>query len=288
MEREFGRQCRLEVAQTGHPGHARELAREAADERFDAVVALGGDGTLNEAANGLANRGIPLGALPGGSTNVFARSLGVPADLASAGRLLAHAVTEGRHQQISLGRVANRYFLFHLGIGFDARVVALVERFPEIKHAFGQPWFVGATLYTWAQSKKVDTATIRLIGAEASTYAFRWITFMNRNPYTYLGTRPLKLVRDSDLASGLAMVASRETALGVLAGIAGSALIGGLGLTRFPGVVRVGGVSEQLIASSTPVPFQMDGEFMGTTTRLTVERHPGALSVLVPARRRRG
>src|SRR4249920_1313321 len=89
IQRALGDRHRLEVAETYRRGHATRLARAAAREGMDAVVVLAGDGTLNEAADGLAGSQTALAPLPGGSTNVFARAIGVADDPVEAtGQLL--------------------------------------------------------------------------------------------------------------------------------------------------------------------------------------------------------
>jgi diacylglycerol kinase family enzyme len=77
-------QHEVEVAETSRRGHATRLARAAANDGFDVVAVLAGDGTLNEAADGLAGTDTALAPLPGGSTNVYARTLGVPLDPVAA------------------------------------------------------------------------------------------------------------------------------------------------------------------------------------------------------------
>ena len=100
----------------------------------DVVVVLGGDGTLNEAANGLAGTDTALAALPGGSTNVFARTIGLPNDpIEATGALLDGLGRRAGSSTVGLGSVNGRYFLFHVGIGFDAAVVEQVERRAQLK-----------------------------------------------------------------------------------------------------------------------------------------------------------
>ena len=115
------------LAETARRGHATRLARSAASEGTDVVVVLGGDGTLNEAANGLAGTDTALAALPGGSTNVFARIIGLPDDPIEAAGQLLDALDRDAITRIGLGAVDGRYFLFHCGIGFDAAVVEQVR-----------------------------------------------------------------------------------------------------------------------------------------------------------------
>src|SRR5206468_307853 len=137
------------MLETGRRGHATRLALDAAAAGTGVVVVLGGDGTLNEAANGLAGSETALAALPGGSTNVFARTIGVLDDpIEATGQLLA-ALGRGAIRRIGLGSVNGRYFLFHVGCGFDAAVVEQVERRAGLKRYAGHPLFVYAGFDTW-------------------------------------------------------------------------------------------------------------------------------------------
>src|SRR5256885_2991883 len=132
----------LPVSETSRRGHAERLAHSAANEGVDVVVAMGGDGTLNEAANGLAGTTTALAPLPGGSTNVFARTIGIARDpLEATGQLLS-SLHRHSYRRIGVGCVNGRRFLFHTGLGFDAAVVARVERRNELKRYAGPPLFV--------------------------------------------------------------------------------------------------------------------------------------------------
>lgn len=129
------------VAETSRRGHATRLAQGAASDGVDVVVVLGGDGTLNEAANGLAGTETALAVLPGGSTNVFARAIGSARKVGPAVQQL-RAALDRRPRRIGLGLVNDRYFLFNLGMGFDAAVVREVEKRPQLKRSIGQAAFV--------------------------------------------------------------------------------------------------------------------------------------------------
>ena len=137
------------VAETSRRGHATRLAQGAAASGVDVVVVLGGDGTLNEAANGLAGTGCALAPLPGGSTNVFARTIGLPNDPIEATGVLLEALARRSIRRVGLGSVNGRYFLFHTGVGFDAAVVEQVERRSGLKRYAGHPLFVYAGFDTW-------------------------------------------------------------------------------------------------------------------------------------------
>ncbi|HEY3979451.1 MAG TPA: diacylglycerol kinase family protein [Streptosporangiaceae bacterium] len=121
----------LEIVETRYRGHGTSLAADAASAGYGLVVTLGGDGTVNEAVNGLLStprRPAPaLAALPGGSANVFARALGLSPDPVDAtGQVLA-GLAAGRSRSIGLGLAGDRYFTFNSGMGLDAEVVRAVE-----------------------------------------------------------------------------------------------------------------------------------------------------------------
>lgn len=114
-----GRGIDVDLRHTRRRGDAEELARAAAGEHPDAVVAAGGDGTIHEVVNGLAYSGVPLGVLPLGTANVFAREMSLPTDPVRA----ALGLLAGTPRQVHLGRADSRYFLVMAGVGFDAQVI---------------------------------------------------------------------------------------------------------------------------------------------------------------------
>jgi len=123
----------LRVAHTASRGHAAHLAAAAADSGVDLVVVHGGDGTVNEVVNGLMYRGVRtdsplLAVVPGGSTNVFARALGIDADPTVATEQILEALMARRTTLVSLGRANDRYFTFNAGLGLDAEAVHAVEK----------------------------------------------------------------------------------------------------------------------------------------------------------------
>ena len=133
-----------EVACTERSGHAEQLARQAASQGFDAVVGVGGDGTLNEVANGLlqAESSVPLGAIPAGTGNDFVRSLGLPPDPLAALR----TVWSSAEREIDLGRCGERVFLNAAGVGFDSRAARTAQRFPNALKVGTLPYVAGVLL----------------------------------------------------------------------------------------------------------------------------------------------
>ncbi len=127
---------------TQKPGDATVAARAAKEEGFDAVVAVGGDGTIQEVANGLQGTGLVLGVLPTGTGNDFARSMELPRSIEECCRVL----TRGRIIDVDLGRVDGSYFLNVAGAGFDAEVARMASE--DVKFLRGTAAFVFATMYT--------------------------------------------------------------------------------------------------------------------------------------------
>jgi diacylglycerol kinase family enzyme len=129
----------VELAETTRRGHATRLAHAAANDGFDVVAVLAGDGTLNEAADGLLHTATALAPLPGGSTNVYARTLGYPNDSVAAAQLLLASLAADATKRIGVGLANRRPFLFNTGIGFDAAVIRRVERYGELKRYASHP-----------------------------------------------------------------------------------------------------------------------------------------------------
>lgn len=120
------------VLSTTRRGDAEAFAADAADGGVRAVIVAGGDGTINEALNGMAGAPLGLGLIPVGTANVLSHELGIGASLSRAARALA----AGRTRAIRLGRVDGRYFAMMAGVGFDAAVVAGID--PVAKRRFGK------------------------------------------------------------------------------------------------------------------------------------------------------
>lgn len=138
----------VDIELTERPGDATVLAREAAQANYDAVIAAGGDGTVNEVVNGLVGSRTALGVLPVGTGNLWARQLGVPTPV-MANPLRLHEATEGllhsTIRQIDVGQANNRYFLCWAGIGLDAQVTAELEPRPRSAKHLGMLPYVIAT-----------------------------------------------------------------------------------------------------------------------------------------------
>lgn len=281
VHQQLARRHDVQVVETNRRGHATRFAQDAARRGLDAVVAFGGDGTLNEVATGVAGSNTALAVLPGGSTNVFARTLGMPNDPATAVKQLCTALDDSAIRPIGLGNCNGRYFCFHTGVGYDAAVVRLVERRAALKRYLGHPLFVGAALQTWAfgYGRKRPHFNVR-IGETAPIPGYFTIV-MNTNPYTFLGNKPLNLSPAANLDAGLSVVTFTSLSALSLLGSLGKALVKN-GLESGKHVALRDNVSALSISDDRPFPYQLDGDYLGETTDLRFTHVPEAVRLVMP------
>ncbi|HEX8803334.1 MAG TPA: diacylglycerol kinase family protein [Acidimicrobiales bacterium] len=271
------------VAETSRRGHATRLAQGAAAGGVDVVVVLGGDGTLNESANGLAGTRCALAALPGGSTNVFARTVGLPNDPIEATGVLLDALARRSIHRVGLGSVNGRYFLFHTGVGFDAAVVEQVERRSALKRYAGHPLFVYAGFATWIRHYDRSRPRFAVHHADGSVVDDAYLTIvLNTNPYTYLGNTPLDLAPEATLDRGLAAVTLRTMAFARTLRIIASALGRGRALRRSRWVDHRVDLTGLTVRAYGPVPYQVDGDHLGDAELLVFRHEHEVLDLVLP------
>jgi diacylglycerol kinase family enzyme len=272
------------VAETNRRGHATRLAQGAAAGGVDVVVVLGGDGTLNEAANGLAGSDCALAALPGGSTNVFARTIGLPNDPIEATGQLLDALGQRSIRRVGLGSVNGRYFLFHTGVGYDAVVVAQVDRRAGLKRYAGHPLFVYASFDTWLRHYDHRKPRFAVQHANGDVIEDGYFTIvLNTNPYTYLGNRPLNLAPGTTLDTGLAAVTLRSMRFDRTLRIIGSVLAGTDRVRSSRWVDHRQDVAGLTVKGYGPIPYQADGEYLGESETLNFRHDPEVLALVVPS-----
>jgi diacylglycerol kinase family enzyme len=282
VHRRLSRGHDVELVETNRRGHATRFAHDAARRGVEVVVGLGGDGTVNEVATGIAGTDTALGPLPGGSTNVFARTIGLPNDPVAAADLLANGIDAGRFQPIGLGRVNGRFFCFHTGVGFDAAVVAAVEQRASLKRWLGHPLFITAALTTWARGYDRRRPHFRVVTENGVVEDGYYSIVLNTNPYTYLGNRPLDLSHAATLDRGLVVVTFRTMqARAILSSL--------LGALRGGGVEPTADLDEQIELEhlviehdGEPFPYQLDGDYLGEIDRLEFDHVPDALRMVMP------
>ena len=303
MHRALSRHHDVQIVETNRRGHATRFAQDAAHREVDLVISFGGDGTLNEVASGVAGSQTSLGVLPGGSTNVFARTIGLPNDPIAAVNMLVSGLEDPQAniRPIGLGRVNGRFFCFHTGVGYDAAVVRNVETRASLKRWAGHPLFIYAALQTWLNkydrhhphfTVAADAAIGgpgSISGSDVNTYDPQrfvddgyFTVVLNTNPYSFLGNRALDLSPAAGLDKPLVAVTFRTmSAIAIIRTLAG-ALKGG-GVTPSEHVACFNDVHELIIENATPFPYQVDGDYLGESTRLHFRHVPEAVGLLFPA-----
>ncbi len=271
----------VEVVETNRRGHATRFSQDAARQGVDVVIGFGGDGTLNEVATGVAGTGTALGVLPGGSTNVFARTLGMPNDPVLAVKQLAAGINGGHIEPIGLGQVNGRYFCFHTGVGYDAAVVKEVEKHGSLKRWAGHPLFIYAGMRTMtAYDRHHPHFEVTFDNGDRVTEGYFTIV-LNSNPYTYLGNRPLDLSPAANLESGLVVITFKTLKVMAVLKSLGGALRGG-GVKASSTLDVREDVTSFTITHHEPFPYQLDGDYLGEVDRLDFSHVPNAIRLVRP------
>ncbi len=283
IQKALGADHDLEVAETSRRGHAARLARGAAAEGVEVVAVLAGDGTLNEAADGLVGTDTAIAPLPGGSTNVYARSLGIPDDPIEAAGELLDALDRKSFRRIGLGRIGDRHFLFHCGVGFDAAVVEAVERRAAFKRYAAHPLFVMAAFDTWLRTYDHSHGRFAVTFADGETVPDATFIIVSKvSPYTYLGHRPITVAPAATLDSALSFTVIRARHTPSILSIAARAFLSTKALHRQRDVVQRDGITAATISSDEPFPYQVDGDYLGDVRRLDISYVPDALTLVAP------
>jgi diacylglycerol kinase family enzyme len=280
----YALQGRFEVdaVDTEAQGHATELCREAAHEGYDVVVAFGGDGTVNEAANGLLGSPTPLTCLPGGSANVFGKMLGIPGELVDATEHLLAMADDWRPRKVDLGVVNGRCFTFASGLGVDASVVKRVDSNPRLKARLGAYYFTWAAISTFARRYLVRPPRM-LARAGGQTLEGVTTIVQNGSPFTYFQNRPIEVAEGAALDSGAlaASVLHRARPLD-MPSIAWRAFSPRARIARHRQVSSFPALSELTVQSTDgrPLPLQVDGDFIGEVDEARYSILPRALNVV--------
>jgi diacylglycerol kinase family enzyme len=274
----------LAVEYTSRRGHALELARAARDGRVDVVVTLGGDGTVNEVVNGLLHRGpgpaVPaLAVVPGGSTNVFARALGLPREWTEGTGVILDAMQAGRARQVGLGRADERYFTFCAGLGLDAEVVRAVERARLRGRTATPALYLRSALaqYFLETDRTIPLVTLERPGEEADP-GLAAVIVQNTTPWTYLHDRSVTCCPAASFDTGLDVMAVRALRLASTARTVGQLLMGRAG-PRGRAVLNLHDLGEFALRAERPLAFQVDGDYLGEREKVTFTAVPAALRV---------
>lgn len=281
----------VEAVDTQRQGHAIELCREAATEGYDVVCAFGGDGTVNEAANGLAGSTTPLTCLPGGATNVYARILGIPNDVVDATEHLLRMADDWRPRPADLGVVNDRAFTFSAGLGLDASVVERVDRHPHLKARLGAWYFTSSAFSVFLRKYVVNPPRLIVeVGhtspqGEGPGRTLTGVTALvqNADPYSYFQRTPLVMAEGADLESGdLAGVVLERASPVDMPTVLFRALSKRARIVKHRRVSHYSGVDRVVVRSADdrPVPLQVDGDHIGDVERAEFSIRPGALRVV--------
>jgi diacylglycerol kinase family enzyme len=278
----------VEAVDTEAAEHAIEIGREARHGGYDLVVAFGGDGTLNEVANGLAGTDVPVSVLPGGSTNVVARTLGIPNDVVDATEHLIGIADDFHPRKIDLGRCNGRHFVFACGVGLDATVVKRVDAHPILK-ARARQWY-----YTWAAISGFYRHYLRdpvKLEVEVDGERHEGVTAIaqNSDPFTYFANVPIRICDDIAFDDGaLSMALLHRAKQRDMLPIAARVLSQRLKASRHRQIEEFDDVGEAMVRSISmdedgqprPFPVQVDGDYIGEHTELRFSVDPGALTVV--------
>ncbi len=271
----------VDAVDTEARGHATVICREAAHEGYDVVVAFGGDGTVNEAANGLLGSATPLCAVPGGSANVFAKILGIPGEIVDATEHLLAMADDWRPRLIDVGVVNGRVFTFNSGVGLDASVVQRVDARPRLKARFG-PYFFAWKALGAAQRYMVRPPRM-LIDTDAGTLEAVTAIVQNGAPFTYFHDKPIEIAERAALDSGALAGAllHRATPLTV-SSFAVRALAPRLRVVGNRQITSLERFDELTVRSADErrLPLQVDGDFLGEVDEARYSLNPRALNVV--------
>jgi diacylglycerol kinase family enzyme len=272
----------VDAIDTESSGHATELCREAAREGYDVVVAFGGDGTVNEAANGLAGSATPLSCLPGGRANVYCRMLGIPTDVVDATEHLLLMADDWQPRRVDIGSVNGRLFVFSAGAGLDASVVEQVDAHPNLKARFGEWYYTWTGVRTFTRRYLLHPPRLEAqVGGE--TIAGVTVIVQNAAPYTYFGNRPVEMAEGATLHSGdlAGVVLDRARPIDVPTIIARS-LSRHIRLSRHRHVHPFSGARELRVVScdERPLPLQVDGDYIGEADEAVFRVTPNGIAVV--------
>jgi diacylglycerol kinase family enzyme len=273
---------KVEVLQTGHAGQATELARAAVAGGAEVVAVLGGDGTVNEVVNGLRGTAAALGLLGGGRVNVVARGLGLPTDPDRAAARLVELLAARARRRLTLGLADERCFALNAGLGLGGAIVREVERRQRAKQLYGDRAYVAAGLKALLVDYDRDHPhlTVHLPDGRPPLRGF-FALVGNGDPFTYLGRRPFRPTPQATWDGGLDLLVGQTMATRSLA----RALTGMLSphpRAGYPGLPVLHDVDGFSLASDVPLPFQLDGEYVGDRTSVAFGCLRSALDVVAP------
>lgn len=288
----------LEIVTTEHRGHAADIAARARRESADILCVLGGDGTVNEAVNGLLSpaagsesAALPdLVVIPGGSANVFARALGLPADPVEATGEILSALREGRRRRVGLGLAtvtpwqgepwSPRWFLANAGLGLDAEIIAAMESDRAEGHdATPMRYFLTTLRQYFLRTNRREPA-LSVAMADATVDGVFIAIVQNTSPWTYFGALPITPCPQASFETGLDLFAVRRMAVGTALRLARRMVTGSRAGSTSRSLTVAHDLSAFTVTASRPTPLQIDGEGLGEVASVAFASRPDALGVV--------
>jgi diacylglycerol kinase family enzyme len=279
----------VEAVSTQAQNHATEIGREAHDGDYDVVVAFGGDGTLNEVANGLAGTDLPVAVLPGGSTNVVCRTLGIPNDVVDATEHLLSLADDWQPRKIDLGMVDERYFVFACGVGIDATVVRRVDSNPKLKSTAGPYYYSWAGISGFYRKYLVNPVRVRTTVDGHEPVEGVTTIVQNSDPLTYFASRPIRVCEGIAIDDGtLSIAVLKRAAQRDMPSLITRLFSEDRPAAHHKQVAHFDDVGHAVVESAStgkdgaprPFPLQVDGDYIGERDRVELRAAPGALTIV--------
>lgn len=286
---ELSKHLEITTVNTSARNDAIEIARSAQQQGFELVIGLGGDGTVNEIANGLLfdgpnPEGALLAAIPGGNGNVFTRNMGLSENPMKATAQILNAINNQKFQAIGVGRIAtnsiSRWFLFNAGIGLDAAVIAEME----VRRASGKTVsdFAYATLALRELFARTDRkhGSLSLVSDSGEVQRnAHFALIVNLAPWAYLGSKALNPLPLATHHTALDVYAPTSLSVSSVLRLASRA-IAGKSAVNDQNVIALTNQKQVHIQAESPLWIQVDGDVITQSTELTATHIPNALRVL--------
>ena len=287
--KELTKHLDLTVVNTSARNDAIDIAKAAPQQGFELVIGLGGDGTVNEIANGLLldcpnPDGPLLAAIPGGNGNVFARNMGLSENPLVATNQILNALEAKQFKSIGVGKIAtnniSRWFLFNAGIGLDAAVLAEMEaRRADGKLVSDASYAALALKELFAKTDRKH-ASLSLVSSSGEVFRdAHFALIVNLAPWAYLGSKPLNPLPLASHDTALDVYAPTSLSMRAILALVRRAVAGKSAENEKHAIALIN-QSRVHIQAEQPMWIQVDGDVVTQSTELTATHVPNALRVL--------